>query len=78
MGMETHVINNERVNSTRSWVQSNYRQHISDDVLKATLTVLLGKDNRPPNYFEHELKHFLKKERRLTNIFKVDDDMICE
>ena len=59
-------------------MQNNYRQHISDDVLKATLTVLLGKDHRPPNYFEHALKHFLKKERRLSNIFKVNDDVICE
>ena len=32
LGMQTHVINNERVNSTRSWVQSTYRQHMSDDI----------------------------------------------
>ena len=32
LGMITHVINNER-----SWVQSTYRQNISDEILKAKI-----------------------------------------
>ena len=61
LGMITHVINNERINTTRSWIQSTYRQNISDEILKEMLTVLSTKNNRPPNYFEHALKQFLKK-----------------
>ena len=61
LGMITHVINNERINTTRSWVQSTYRQNISDEILKEILTVLSSKNNRPSNYFEHALKQFLKK-----------------
>ena len=63
-GLKMHMIDNERLNSKKTWILSSYRTNMSNDMLCAILRLQYGKDRVTSQLFHNALRLWLNKKNR--------------